>query len=104
MENNRPTPDNKKPGGFRFNPYWIYGALFLILMAMLFLPKNAGKTTNWKEVRDMIIQGDVKKIVIVNDRIVEVFLTPDAIQQKKYGVRKSKDYLGGVEPNYSFEI
>lgn len=104
MENNRPTPDNKKPGGFRFNPYWIYGALFLILMAMLFLPKNAGKTTNWKEVRDMIVQGDVKKIVIVNDRIVEVFLTPDAIQQKKYGVRKSKDYLGGVEPNYSFEI
>jgi len=104
MENNRPIPDNKKPGGFRFNPYWIYGALFLILMAMLFLPKNAGKTTNWKEVRDMIVQGDVKKIVIVNDRIVEVFLTPDAIQQKKYGVRKSKDYLGGVEPNYSFEI
>lgn len=104
MENNRPTPDNKKPGGFRFNPYWIYGALFLILMAMLFLPKNAGKSTNWKEVRDMIIQGDVKKIVIVNDRIVEVFLTTDAIQQKKYGVRKSKDYLGGVEPNYSFEI
>ena len=104
MENNRPIPDNKKPGGFRFNPYWIYGALFLILMAMLFLPKNTGKTTNWKEVRDMIVQGDVKKIVIVNDRIVEVFLTPDAIQQKKYGVRKSKDYLGGVEPNYSFEI
>ena len=52
----------------------------------------------------MIIQGDVKKIVIVNDRIMEVFLTTDAIQQKKYGVRKSKDYLGGVEPNYSFEI
>lgn len=63
-------------------------------MAMLFLPKNAGKTTNWKEVRDMIVQGDVKKIVIVNDRIVEVFLTPDAIQQKNMEYARVKIISG----------
>lgn len=61
---------------------------------MLFLPKNAGKTTNWKEVRDMIVQGDVKKIVIVNDRIVEVFLTPDAIQQKNMEYARVKIISG----------
>ena len=105
MENNRPNPENKKPGGFRFNPYWIYGALFLILMAMLFLPKNTGQSTNWKETREMILQGDVKKIVVVNDRFVEVYLTQEAVQQKRYkGVRKRQDYLGATEPNYSFEI
>ncbi|MBM3437839.1 MAG: ATP-dependent metallopeptidase FtsH/Yme1/Tma family protein [Bacteroidetes bacterium] len=105
MENNQPNPENKKPGGFRFNPYWIYGALFLILMAMLFLPKNTGQSTNWKETREMILQGDVKKIVVVNDRFVEVYLTQEAVQQKRYkGVRKRQDYLGATEPNYSFEI
>ena len=105
MENNRPNPESKKPGGFRFNPYWIYGALFLILMAMLFLPKNTGQSTNWKETREMILQGDVKKIVVVNDRFVEVYLTQEAVQQKRYkGVRKRQDYLGATEPNYSFEI
>jgi AFG3 family protein len=105
MENNRPNPENKKPGGFRFNPYWIYGALFLILMAMLFLPKNSGQSTNWKETREMILQGDVKKIVVVNDRFVEVYLTQEAVQQKRYkGVRKRQDYLGATEPNFSFEI
>lgn len=105
MENNRPNPENKKPGGFRFNPYWIYGALFLILMAMLFLPKNTGQSTNWKETREMILQGDVKKIVVVNDRLIEVYLTQEAVQQKRYkGVRKRQDYLGSTEPNYSFEI
>lgn len=105
MENNRPSPENKKPGGFRFNPYWIYGALFLVLMAMLFLPKNTGQSTNWKEAREMIIQGDVKKMVVVNDRMVEIFLTQEAVQQKRYkGVKKRQDYLGGTEPNYSFEI
>lgn len=105
MENNRPNPENKKPGGFRFNPYWIYGALFLILMAMLFLPKNTGQSTNWKETREMIIQGDVKKMVVINDRLVEIYLTQEAVQQKRYkGVRKRQDYLGGTEPNFSFEI
>ena len=105
MENNRPSPENKKPGGFRFNPYWIYGALFLVLMAMLFLPKNTGQSTNWKEAREMIIQGDVKKMVVVNDRMVEIFLTQEAVQQKRYkGVKKRQDYPGGTEPNYSFEI
>lgn len=105
MENNRPTPENKKPGGFRFNPYWIYGVLFLILMAMLFLPKNAGQSTNWKEAKEMILEGDVKKIVLVNDRILKIFLTTEAVQQKRYkGAKSREDYLGTTEPNYSFEI
>jgi cell division protease FtsH len=53
----------------------------------------------------MILQGDVKKIVVVNDRFVEVYLTQEAVQQKRYkGVRKRQDYLGATEPNYSFEI
>lgn len=72
---------------------------------MLFLPKNTGQSTNWKETREMILQGDVKKIVVVNDRFVEVYLTQEAVQQKRYkGVRKRQDYLGATEPNYSFEI
>jgi cell division protease FtsH len=74
-------------------------------MAMLFLPKNTGQSTNWKETREMIIQGDVKKMVVVNDRLVEIYLTQEAVQQKRYkGVRKRQDYLGGTEPNFSFEI
>jgi cell division protease FtsH len=53
----------------------------------------------------MIIQGDVKKMVVVNDRLVEIYLTQEAVQQKRYkGVRKRQDYLGGTEPNFSFEI
>jgi cell division protease FtsH len=72
---------------------------------MLFLPKNTGQSTNWKETREMIIQGDVKKMVVVNDRLVEIYLTQEAVQQKRYkGVRKRQDYLGGTEPNFSFEI
>ena len=105
MENKQVKPESKKPGGFRFNPYWIYGILFLILMAMLFLPKKSGQSTNWKEVREMIIQGDVKKLVLVNDRNLEIYLNPAAIQQKRYkAVSKRDNYMGAAEPDFSFEI
>lgn len=105
MENKQAKPESKKPGGFRFNPYWIYGILFLILMAMLFLPKKSGQSTNWKEVREMIIQGDVKKLVLVNDRNLEIYLNPAAIQQKRYkAVSKRNNYMGAAEPDFSFEI
>ena len=95
MENNQPNPENKKPGGFRFNPYWIYGALFLILMAMLFLPKNTGQSTNWKETREMILQGDVKKIVVVNDRFIEVYLTQEAVSDEGAKARRKKAPCSG---------
>ena len=107
MENNEQKPDKKKQNtnGFRFNPNWLYGILFVILMAMLFLPQNSGQSTKWRDVKAMILQGDVKKLVIQNERVVNVYLTKEAIQQKRYSnARPRQDLMGSAEPNYSFEI
>ena len=107
MENNEQKQDKKKQNtnGFRFNPNWLYGILFVILMAMLFLPQNSGQSTKWRDVKAMILQGDVKKLVIQNERVVNVYLTKEAIQQKRYSnARPRQDLMGSAEPNYSFEI
>ena len=107
MENYEPKQDKKKQNtnGFKFNPNWLYGILFVILMAMLFLPQNSGQSTKWRDVKAMILQGDVKKLVIQNERIVNVYLTKEAIQQKRYkNAKPRQDLMGTAEPNYSFEI
>jgi AFG3 family protein len=104
---NSSQPNTPKPSGngFRFNPYWIYGILFLVFLAISIFPRSAGQSSNWNEVRDMVVQGDVKKMVLVNDRYLEVFLTRDASQQSRYKKNKpSQDLLGSTEPNFSFEI
>ncbi len=104
MTEERKSPDNK-PNGFKFNYYWIYGLLFIVFLALSFLPKGSGQATSWNEVRDMAIKGDIKKIVIVNDRVVEVFLTTEASQQKNYSKAQKRDNMfGETEPNFSFEI
>ena len=104
MTEERKSPENK-PNGFKFNYYWIYGILFIVFLALSFLPKGSGQATSWNEVRDMAIKGDIKKIVIVNDRVVEVFLTTEASQQKNYSKAQKRDNMfGETEPNFSFEI
>ena len=101
-----PKPKNKKPGnGFKFNPYWIYGILFIVFLALNFLPRSAGKSTHWNEVRNMIVQGDVKELKLINDRFLEVYITTEASEKEEYAkTRRKQDMFGQIEPNYSFEI
>jgi len=100
INNNKP-----KPGGLRFNPYWIYGIIFIVMLILTFLPRSGGRSTNWDEVRKMIVQGDVEKLLIVNEQIVEVYLTRGAIQKDEHkSSAKKEDMLGGNQPNYYFEI
>jgi hypothetical protein len=80
-----PKPKNKKSGnGFKFNPYWIYGILFIVFLALNFLPRSAGKSTHWNEVRNMIVQGDVKELKLINDRFLEVYISTEASEKEEY--------------------
>ena len=94
-----PTPKNpndKKPGGFKpgngfkFNHYWIYGILFIVFLALNFLPRSAGQSTHWNEVREMVVKGDVKELKLINDRYLEVYLTMDAAGRKEYSKNNRK--------------
>jgi len=101
-----PKSKNKKSGkGFKFNPYWIYGILFIVFLALNFLPRSAGKSTHWNEVRNMIVQGDVKELKLINDRFLEVYISTEASEKEEYAkTRRKQDMFGQIEPNYSFEI
>lgn len=111
MNPNPKNPNEKKPGGFKpgngfkFNHYWIYGILFIVFLALNFLPRNAGQSTHWNEVREMVVKGDVKELKLINDRYLEVYLTTEAAGRNEYSKNKRKqDMFGQTEPNFSFEI
>ncbi|MEK0421665.1 MAG: ATP-dependent metalloprotease FtsH, partial [Bacteroidota bacterium] len=100
INNNKP-----KPGGFRFNPYWIYGIIFIVMLVLTFFPRSSGRSTNWNDVREMIVQGDVQKLIVVNEQIVEVYLKKDSTGKDQHkNNAKQEDFLGGSQPNYYFEI
>lgn len=95
----------KKP---KLNSVWIY-----VLIAMAFISIwvfDSGKTiqkTDWKTFKnEMLLQGDVEKVMIVNSKIVEVYIKEEKLQQEKYKDLTNKGFgkISTVGPHYSFEI
>tara|TARA_B100000795_G_scaffold139418_1_gene104305 strand:- start:657 stop:2681 length:2025 start_codon:yes stop_codon:yes gene_type:complete len=99
-------PDLKKP---KFSPYWIYGSIFVIFLALqLTGGSNFSQTkkTSQAEFENFLRQGDVQKVEIVNKKVAKVYLTQEARSQEVHSKNKSKGLLepGANDPTYEFEF
>ena len=101
----------KKPNGGpnrKFNFYWIYAAIFLAFIGIQIVGSlnNNIESTNFSEFEEMLVDGDVRKITIVNEREIQVFIKSDAIQQKdRYQDLRDRGFGGGSSgPHFTFEM
>ncbi len=93
QQNKRKNPDNIPPMGGeepekkknRFNIYWIYGIIFLSIIAYNLVRgvNSAGIETDQQSFYAMVKQGDVDTIkTIRNQKLVRVFVNRDSLRQK----------------------
>jgi cell division protease FtsH len=107
MANKKKAPvQPKKP---KFSPYWIYGGLILIFIAVQFFGSGIGEPskTTPSQFFQFVKNGDVKKVVIAgNTRVAQVFLTKDAEKKPIHekGQPNNFNLSGGNIPNYTFEF
>lgn len=106
MENNRNRPGGELPPGYdnnpkrkgpKFNMYWIYGLIVLALIGLNFFGpgmQSPEKQMSFAEFKDNYLEkGLVKKVVIVNKEVAEVYLIdaaktkPDNQQKPMFGSR-----------------
>ena len=71
-----------------FNPYWIYAILGVLLVVSLFLSNGLGgadnkKITQNQFVKEMLLADDVDKVVVVNDKQVEIYLKKEVIENNE---------------------
>jgi len=76
-------PDkNLKPA---FNTNWIFAILAVSLIAFsLFSNGKVAKNATKNEIKQMIINHDIEKIVVVNKEIAEIYLTKEALESERY--------------------
>ncbi len=99
MEDNQ---DKNKPGLPKFNSYWIYGAIALmIIAAQVFLVQfgNVDKV-NYSQLEEFVRAGDVERITLVNDKKAKVYLTKDALSKSPHKEKASASKLGQTENYY----
>lgn len=92
QQNSSKKPTDRPPGAEdpkkkpRFNIFWVYGVLFLIIIFynVFYNSSSAGVETDQQSFYTMLKEGDIEKIkTIRNKKIVRVFLNPDSLKNKK---------------------
>ncbi|MES2380275.1 MAG: ATP-dependent zinc metalloprotease FtsH [Bacteroidota bacterium] len=101
---NNPIP--KKPNMPKFNFYWIYGVIAVVMLVLWLMPRDFAKKTTWFDVRNnMILTHDVERIMVVNKERAEVFIKKAALNNAKYKEIKGQGtFVEEVGPHYYFEI
>ena len=103
--------EKKKQSAPKFNPYWIYGVVIVLLLSMSFF----GGDNNWQNLNTINISeferylndGDVSEVVVVNKNLARITLTKEAIGKKIHERVTKKNFLGqdnDAGPHYQFEV
>ncbi len=92
-ENNQSgeQPKNKRPKGIldenpKFNYFWVYAIIFAFIVISInlsFFSENIQKS-NMNDLRTMMTDDDVDKIIIVNEKLAEVFIKDSSLKKEKY--------------------
>lgn len=99
-------PDkNSKP---RFNTNWIFAilALSVILFQLFYGGKSVEKTTT-SEIKEMIANRDIEKVVVVNKEQAEIYLKKEALESGRYPKLPKPGTGFGYsmpKPNYTYNI
>jgi cell division protease FtsH len=109
----RPRMDgggNDPRRGPRFNIYWVWGALAVILLGFnlfsSFTPD--AKRINFDVFKEMLAKGDVAKIELIsNKNLVRVYIKPDSLSKPFYKEKLPKGFnatLSDKAPQFEFTI
>ncbi len=103
MEEGKINKSNKlKP---KFNIYWVYAVILLVFIGLNFFDFNNSKKEelDWEHLKEMIVNNEVKKLVVVNREVVEIYLSDNQLNNEKYKkFREKNSFTSG--PQFYFTI
>lgn len=113
-ENNKNNKEKSNFGNMRpnmskapkINPYWIYGVIILIFLAIQWFTMGAGPVeTNWKDVKTtMLANNDIKKIIVVNEKEAQIYLKESSYD--KYSAKLNNGFTAPAKsgPHFFYTI
>ena len=103
-ENNKnSTPNVPK---FKFNMYWIYGAIFVALIGVSFLndASFSTKKISTNKFFKTLETNDVSKILIINKNIAEVYIKKEAGTKEKYKKQSNSPLFREGSPLFQYDF
>ncbi len=92
----------------KFNSYWIIGIILIAMIGIQFLSSGGTlKEIDSNRFFQVLKEGDIEKIIIVNKEKVEIYIKPERLSDPAYEdikSQKSNTVLGQSVPQYYFTI
>jgi ATP-dependent metalloprotease FtsH len=95
----------------KFNPYWVYGIIITVLLAMsMFGGDNNWQALNKTNISDFerfLNEGDISEVKVINQKLARVSLNKNGLEKSIHQNVKSKNILGQENtsgPHYEFEV
>ncbi|SDR76397.1 cell division protease FtsH [Polaribacter sp. KT25b] len=91
---------------FKFNSYWIYGAIFIIIIAVQFFSSGdlASKSISKNKFEEILKDNDIKEIVVVNKDIAQIYLTTEALKKEKHSKQTTTTFYRPGSPVYEYNF
>jgi len=98
-------PKMPKMPKVKFNFYWIYGVLGVVLFGLYLNNMGAApKELGWGELKEMLVNQEVDKILLVNKEQAEIYIRKDKLALPKFKDVKPANSLATASPNYVYQI
>jgi len=102
-EKEKKTPPKKR--NFKNNIFWVYGIVFLGILAIQFFNfSGTPETVQWTFVRDLISNKEVYRISVVNDKKAEIYINPELLSKQKYANYIADKKIDSAGPHYYYNI
>ena len=103
--------EEKKPIPPKFNIYWIYGGIIIVLLGLSLFGGNDWQTvskTNISNFEKYLNNGDVSEVIVIrNKSSVRVTLAAEALKKSEHQAVVATNFLGQENirgPHYQFEV
>jgi cell division protease FtsH len=97
---------NNKKNMPKINFYWVYGAIFVLLIAFQFLNSGnaASKNISTNKFSEVLNSNDIKEIIIVNRSSAQIYLTDEALNKDAYKIYKKTTLFNQKAPAFSYDF
>ena len=78
--------NNKNEPKFKFNAYWIYGAVIILVIGFQIFSSGdlATNSISKNEFNEVLRENDISKIIVVNNNVAQIFIKDAAMKKSKY--------------------
>lgn len=88
----------------KFNYYWIYTLIALIFVSIyVFNREGPVKKVSWGELKEMLVEQDVAKIVLVNREVAEIHIKTERLNKSRYADIRERVENERLKSSHHFE-